>query len=157
MTSSPENTRPLIEAFLQKQLQVIYSKAHDYAQDEDVHSNFKYSDMVASRFKEPYLSYAVLIGTKLARLAELLGGKEPKNESIEDSFLDLANYVALMMERWKFEQAANQYNVEYVHPTPEPPVPMKHFRIDNPSERLQRIIPRQVREQVKEEEWRTDG
>ena len=95
--------RPYIESMLQRQLDIITRKAHDYAKSTDYHSNFRYSEMVADPFGAPYKSYAVLIGIKLARLSELLGGKEPNNESVQDSFDDLANYVALMAERWHQE------------------------------------------------------
>lgn len=76
------------------------SKRHDYTSVDDNHENFKRSSEIQGWFKSDMdKPYAVLIGTKLARLATLLDSKEPKNESIEDSFLDLINYCALWAER----------------------------------------------------------
>ncbi len=50
--------------------------------------------------------YGVLVraNDKIARLKNLLGKKEPKNEAIEDSWRDLANYaiIALMLRKGTF-------------------------------------------------------
>jgi len=71
-------------------------KAHDYSQDSNRYSNFERAAELVSWFKCPEDQvFACMIGIKIARLAELLNGKEPKNESIRDSFLDLINYSAL--------------------------------------------------------------
>lgn len=79
---------------------VTLSKRHDYTSGIDNHENFKRSAELSSWFKnEQDKSYVVLIGTKLARLSSLLDTKEPNNESIEDSFIDLINYCSLWAER----------------------------------------------------------
>jgi hypothetical protein len=76
------------------------SKRHDYTSSSDNHENFKRSAELASWFKnEQDKPYIILIGTKLARLSSLLDVKEPNNESIDDSFMDLINYCALWAER----------------------------------------------------------
>jgi len=76
------------------------SKRHDYTSSEDEHENFKRTEILLTWFNSPIdKPYIALIGTKLARLASLLDMKEPKNESIEDTFLDLVNYCALWSER----------------------------------------------------------
>lgn len=89
-----------INEIFEKCLSITTLKRYDYTSTEDNHENFKRSALIASWFKsnddKPYI---VLIGTKLARLASLLDSKEPKNESIDDSFIDLINYCALWMER----------------------------------------------------------
>lgn len=50
--------------------------------------------------------YGVLVrlNDKVCRLKNLLGKKEPKNESIEDSWIDTANYaiIAIMLRRGLF-------------------------------------------------------
>lgn len=50
--------------------------------------------------------YGVLVrlNDKVCRLKNLLGKKEPKNESIEDSWIDAANYaiIALMLRKGTF-------------------------------------------------------
>lgn len=75
-------------------------KAKDYALACDKFVNFNYANQVAKPFSNSYKSFAVLIGTKLSRLSTLLSrkGKKPVNEPIEDTFVDLINYVALMAE-----------------------------------------------------------
>jgi hypothetical protein len=76
------------------------SKRHDYTSSTDNHENFKRSAELSSWFEnEQDKSYVILIGTKLARLSALLDNKEPNNESIEDTFMDLINYCALWAER----------------------------------------------------------
>lgn len=92
-----------IEQIFDKCLKITMSKREDYTSNPkaDAHENFKRSAEIASWFNnEQDKSYAVLIGTKLARLGSLLSsGKEPNNESIEDSFEDLINYCGLWAER----------------------------------------------------------
>lgn len=85
---------------LKKCQKINLSKRHDYTSSTDNHENFKRSAELSSWFKNNQdKSYVVLIGTKLARLSSLLDNKEPNNESIEDTFLDLVTYCALWMER----------------------------------------------------------
>lgn len=92
-----------IPEIYKKCLKITMSKQQDYTTNasEDNHENFKRSAEISSWFKdEQDKPYAVLIGTKLARLGALLSSeREPNNESIEDSFADLVNYCALWMER----------------------------------------------------------
>lgn len=87
------------EEILKSGLKLLESKGQDYCEDKetDQHQNFDRSNLIASWFKQDVdKSFAVLIGTKLARLASLLNSnKVPNNESILDSFIDGANYFAL--------------------------------------------------------------
>lgn len=75
------------------------SKRHDYA-NADVLSNFKGVSRAAKELGinigDPtgYALFMVIL--KIARLNNLLNsGKAPKNESVEDSFLDGINYFKL--------------------------------------------------------------
>lgn len=89
-----------IQEIFKKCQKITLSKRHDYTSSVDNHENFKRSAEVSSWFKnEQDKPYAVLIGTKLARLGSLLDSKEPNHESIDDTFLDLINYCALWAER----------------------------------------------------------
>lgn len=81
-------------------------KNADYSGNNNPFENFERSALIAEWFKNPIdKSFLVLIGTKLARLATLLNKKadgiEPNNESIDDSFLDLATYVVLWKSYYK--------------------------------------------------------
>ena len=77
-----------------KMKEVLMAKGDDYA-DADRLSNFKKAgDICGLSAEQNCLS---LIATKVARLGVLLNSKEaPKNESIKDSIIDLANYGALL-------------------------------------------------------------
>jgi hypothetical protein len=89
-----ESQERMFERFTQKQKDVLLSKGNDYA-NEDVLSNFKLSGSICGITAE--LNCLSLMATKVARLGVLLNSKEaPKNESIEDSILDLANYTFLL-------------------------------------------------------------
>lgn len=70
------------------------AKSHDYAEDANPYSNFEF----AARFaKVPlYKVYLVILGIKYARYHELMGGKEPKNESILDTNKDATTYNGIM-------------------------------------------------------------
>ena len=84
----------LLDEFHAKMKQVLTSKGSDYA-NEDVLSNFKLAGNICGLSAE--LNCLSLIATKVARLGVLLNSKgNPKNESIKDSVLDLANYAVLL-------------------------------------------------------------
>lgn len=74
---------------------LIAGKANDYADNEDVYSNFRGAARIAGVSAETV--FAVLVGVKIERLRQLMSGKEPNFESIEDTLLDLANYSALWL------------------------------------------------------------
>ena len=71
-------------------------KSADYATDANPYSNFERAATIASWFTDDIDKvFATMIGIKLARIAELSSGKEPKNESLNDSRLDLCTYNVL--------------------------------------------------------------
>lgn len=73
-------------------------KRADYTNGQDPWQNFK--DSATQVGAAPGLSVEVLIGTKQARLKQLLfTGREVNNESVRDSLLDRAVYsvIALAM------------------------------------------------------------
>ena len=112
-----------LEHIFQNCLAVSMSKRSDYTSSTDSHENFKRSQEIASWFSDPIdKPYAVLIGTKLARLGSLLSsGKNPANESVQDSMMDLVNYCALWMERRTQEEASDEI---HVHSIPAPRNPL---------------------------------
>ena len=72
----------------------LFSKGDDYA-NEDRLSNFKLAGAISGG--DARTNCLNLIATKVARLGVLINtDKEPNNESIEDSVLDLANYAVLL-------------------------------------------------------------
>jgi len=97
-TSKDKTTiEELTEEFckLQKEkLEIIVKKNNDYAKQDDVFSNFKLiSEITGLDIKQVFM---VFISVKIARLKELFTGKEVKNESIEDTLIDLSNYTELL-------------------------------------------------------------
>lgn len=88
---------PRFDALLERMADIHERKAHDYAQRANPYSNFEYAATVSGRFADPVdRVFATMIGIKLARIAELTSaGKAPQNESVRDSFDDLATYAAL--------------------------------------------------------------
>lgn len=97
MDIKPKNGSPEFYNLLVKMADIHDRKSHDYAMASNPFSNFERSGQIASWFKNPVdISFATLIGVKLARLAELSNtDKTPNNESLDDTFLDLATYAAL--------------------------------------------------------------
>lgn len=90
------------EATVQRLVHLHDKKKADYA-DEDQFSNFKESAEYAGVTVEQAIN--VLIGTKIARLRNLRKpGKIPKNESIADTEIDLANYI-IILHAWKLENS----------------------------------------------------
>ncbi len=85
------------EELMDKGRALLKLKADDYTSGlSDRYENFNRSSEVISWFKnDTDKVFVTLITTKLARLASLLDSKSPKNESIEDSFVDLINYCSL--------------------------------------------------------------
>ena len=78
----------------EKMRTILLSKGDDYA-NEDRLSNFKLAGNISGLNAE--LNCLSLISTKVARLGVLLNSdKEPNNESVQDSVLDLANYSILL-------------------------------------------------------------
>ena len=89
-----ETEKDKATSFFNECLNILTSKAHDYASDGDCFSNFKkIANMMDLKTEQTFLQF---ISVKVARLVELISGKSPKNESIKDSLLDLANYSCLM-------------------------------------------------------------
>jgi hypothetical protein len=74
---------------------LVESKANDYADDENVYSNFEGSARLTGRTVDEV--FHVILGIKMERLRQLMTGKVPNHESIEDTLMDAANYFALWL------------------------------------------------------------
>jgi hypothetical protein len=104
------------EELLDKSKAIHLKKRADYTTkpDENPFENFTRANELISWFPSKYRSFASHIGTKLARIGSLLSNsKEPTNESLDDSFLDLVTYCALMYGFYKFSQET-QDNTERI-------------------------------------------
>ncbi len=72
---------------------LVASKAADYADNENVYSNFEGAARIAGVSVD--VVFNVMIGIKMERLRQLMSGKAPNHESLEDTLMDAANYLAL--------------------------------------------------------------
>lgn len=83
---------------LERMEEIHLKKNADYS-NENKFFNFDFTKFVLQQFKNDRDKvYVWPIACKLARLSVLLSSdKEPNNESIEDSLIDIANYIIL----WK--------------------------------------------------------
>lgn len=97
-----EQQQQLLSEFYAQKKNILKLKGEDYA-GEDVLSNFKTAGANIGISAE--LQCLSLIATKVARLGNLLKGKSPNNESVEDSILDLSNYTDLLLCLQKENQA----------------------------------------------------
>lgn len=89
-------SNPRFDALLKTMAEIYDKKNHDYANDSDPYSNFRYAAMLTSIFRDPIdRVFATLIGIKLARIGELRKIKAPNNESLLDSLTDIAVYTAI--------------------------------------------------------------
>ncbi len=92
-------------------------KSEDYASESNKYSNFERAAVIASWFDDPVDKvFAVLIGVKLARLAQLSENKkEPLNETVADTRLDLCTYTVLWMARHQSQQVQGSKAVNMPH------------------------------------------
>lgn len=88
-----EQQQQLFDELTAKAKKILLSKGNDYA-NADRLSNFKDAGKICGL--TPQQQCLSLIATKVARLGNLLKGKEPNNESIRDSMIDLFCYSALL-------------------------------------------------------------
>lgn len=89
-----EEQQEFFDEYINKMRDVLLNKGDDYA-NADRLSNFKMAGQIAGGNAQ--LNCLNLIATKVARLGVLLNSNdEPKNESINDSIIDLANYAMLL-------------------------------------------------------------
>lgn len=76
-------------------LDIVKKKNHDYASTEDPFKNFRNSEMVGVRVERGIL---VRILDKISRISNLIDrDAKVKDESIEDTLIDVINYSALLL------------------------------------------------------------
>lgn len=90
----------LIQKINEQGITLMKSKGHDYA-GEDILKNFKQMHQMCallevdlSRIEGVHIFYVLL---KIQRLCNLIfSNKEAKNESVQDTLIDLRNYIDLL-------------------------------------------------------------
>jgi hypothetical protein len=83
---------PRFYALLDEIADLHSRKSHDYAPQDDPLLNFKATSALGVR---PVVGVLVRMTDKWNRIAQLVKGKTPKNESLRDSLVDLAVYSLL--------------------------------------------------------------
>ena len=85
-----------LEVLYKSKLELIKKKNTDYARKNDCFSNFEISAIVSGMSVERV--FLSIIGIKLARALELIMNCGiAENESLEDTLIDLSNYVDLLL------------------------------------------------------------
>ena len=116
--------------FDKKAVALMEGKNHDYTKKEtDALSNFEAS-VKNGTVDEVWQAVAVFVNTKMERIISLTKkGVDPKNEAVEDSFLDLHNYLVFLkvaVER-SLEKSAGS---EIVKPTGSEIVKTENYCIE---------------------------
>ncbi len=96
-----EDQLNFIKEINSKGMDLLKNKGYDYAQNNDVLKNFKEMHSICTllgvdftKVEGTHMFYILL---KVQRLCNLLfSGKTAKNESIQDTLMDLRNYVDLL-------------------------------------------------------------
>lgn len=96
---------------ISKMEQTLLKKGNDYSTSDRL-SNFKMAGVISGL--KPEVQCLSLIAVKVARLGVLLNSdKEPNNESVQDSILDLANYALLLSMILTDKEKENKLQKKY--------------------------------------------
>ena len=86
------------------------NKNEDYADKDNPYSNFEFASLLVREFSDPIDQvFVCLIGMKLARLSQLLSGKKPHFESIQDTMMDLTTYCGI----WTVRRIDQEYPIDF--------------------------------------------
>lgn len=96
-------------ALLEKMKEIHDAKRHDYASNEDRFSNLMLSELMGI---PAWKGCLVRISDKFSRLTEFAKKEElkVKDESIEDTFLDMANYALIGIILYRREKRKAEMN-----------------------------------------------
>ncbi len=86
---------------LEKAIGIMRAKSSDYAQPDDPFANFKGSEFLGIDLKRGIL---VRIMDKLSRINNLIDKEAIVEESVEDTCLDLMNYVNIVLMKFQEEK-----------------------------------------------------
>ena len=113
--------------FVQKMRQTLNKKGNDYANDKDRLSGFKSAAKLARTTSQDIILNQIAI--KAERLFSLLKeNKEPKNEPVADTILDMVNYLVLLDSTLQPVECKHWKQPEpKVYPFPAEPVDRKEI------------------------------
>ncbi len=82
-------------------IRIMRIKSGDYAQADDPYANFKGSEFLGIDLKRGIL---VRVMDKISRLNNLIDKEAQVEESVEDTCLDLMNYINIVLMRFREER-----------------------------------------------------
>ena len=95
-----------IKNFFEDAYSTIEKKNHDYGGDEDLYKNFNASSFVGV---SPEKAIMVRMLDKISRVSTLLDKEaKVKEESMDDTLMDLANYASILNTRTKNREARKE-------------------------------------------------
>jgi len=97
----PDGGDPRFRAILAEMLRIHIAKSNDYGTGENPYANYSAAESIGV---PAWKSCFVRALEKVQRLVNAFGGKELKNESVTDSFLDLANQIIITKILWDEEK-----------------------------------------------------
>ena len=101
---TPEYYHKKMLEWMQETIELLDAKKHDYGLDNFIEAA-QVGSILTGKQLTPVDVAACLIGIKCSRYGELTANdKEPKNEALRDTVMDLINYVGLIeRERQRFK------------------------------------------------------
>lgn len=105
------NGSPTFYALLADMAELHDRKSHDYAKNTDPSGNYRFAGTIANMFSHSPLDagFAGRLAEEIYRLSVLeSSGKEPKNESIDDTEQGIAVITALWMASRRDDRAAKK-------------------------------------------------
>ena len=96
MTTKAEQFDSLVDHFTSRMKELLKSKGHDYTSGQDRFSNFRLSEALGV---PAWKGVLIRLGDKFSRLCSFAqkGEQKVKDESFEDTCIDLANYAVLLL------------------------------------------------------------
>ena len=96
-----------LEKTFKDALDLVKLKNSDYAVESNPFKNFEFASLIGLKVEDAIL---VRISDKLARIANLLKKDDVavKSESIQDTCVDIINYVAIMMAYMDNQKTKNE-------------------------------------------------
>ena len=100
--SIKSNCHPMFITILKEMEDLHRKKGSDYGVDDDIFLNIRQS---MDWGVQPWVGAMVRAGDKVVRLKAAASGSELKNESVEDSLMDLACYAIIGLILYREETA----------------------------------------------------
>lgn len=107
------NGSPEFYQLIEQMAEIHNKKSHDYASNNSPFANYQFAGKLSQLFKNPDdAGFIGRIGEKLYRLANLENnGKQPSNEAIEDTEVDICVIIALWVASRRERRGGEGYEI----------------------------------------------